>query len=390
MISLKFLMAMLIILICMEAVARLSPHVVGRVVHQRFQYSERLCRTHCENQGKMIRWIANENGARGPLYHNQPVRIAVFGTSTSADSMLDQDQSMFEQLRKQLGADIVHVDNYARDGSSNNEAEIIMNYFHDIGRRYDIVLIMVHPLNRKVDEKTAFHYWGQWSSNGMIKFPTLLRRRVKEQVKTEPRLNRIDRFVHDSWLNTKSQLLAGLSRTDRRAIRTQATFVDIDRPLSPSKKQRIELSMTTLLEAASRTTDCVYLLLQPVAYDETEHPLVAKRWYALRRIKDRDNAYKSNKSIAESIRNANSAMEDVASRRRIPVIDLDGYMRPMLRHRYDLFEDKWHFAPAGAQIAAAFIAERLRPYVNELADNNSDASQPTASIPQAPSGNKKP
>ena len=389
MISLKFLMAMLIILICMEAVARLSPHIVGRIVHQRFQYSERLCRTHCENQGKMIRWITNENGARGPLYHNQPVRIAVFGSSTSADSMLDQDQSMSEQLRKQLGADIVHVDNYARDGASNNEAEIIMNYFHDIGRRYDIILIMVHPAHHKVDEETAFHYWGQWSSNGMIRFPALLRRRVKEQVKTEPRLNRIDRFVHDSWLNKKAQLKAGLSRAARRAIRAQATFVDFDASLSPRQKQEIELSMTTLLEAASRTNDRVYLLLQPVAYDETEHPLVAKRWYALRHIKDRNNCYCSNKSIAEGLRNANSIMEDVASRRRITVIDLDGYIKPILRHRYDLFEDKWHFAPAGAQVAAAFIAERLRPYVNELADNNSDAPQPTASIPQALSGNKK-
>ena len=373
MISLKFFMAMLIILICMEAVARLSPHVVGRIVHQRFQYSERLCRIQCENQGKMIRWTTNENGARGPLYHNQPVRIAVFGSSTIADSMLDQTQSMSEQLRKQLGADIVHVDNYARDGASNKEAEFIMNHSHDIGRRYDIVLIMVHPAYHKVDEETAFHYWGQWSSNGMIKFPTLLRRRVKEQVKTEPRLNRIDRFVHDSWLNKKLQLKAGLSRTARRAIRAQAPFVDVDTFLKPQQKQEIELSMTTLLEAASRTTDRVYLLLQPVAYDETEHPLVAKRWYALSGTKNRGNVYKSNKSIAESIRNANSIMEDVASRKCIHVIDLDGYLKPMLRHRYDLFEDKWHFAPAGAQIAAAFIAERLRPYVNELADNNSDA-----------------
>ena len=34
-------------------------------------------------------------------------------------------------------------------------------------------------------------------------------------------------------------------------------------------------------------------------------------------------------------------------------------MRPLLAERADLFEDKWHFAPSGADVAARILAEEL-------------------------------
>ena len=120
--SWRFLVSLVIIAGTFEVVARVSPWIVGRVVHQQYLVSQRICELDCTNQGQRITWSANERGARGDLYHGQTLRIAALGSSTTASSMLDQEQTWPERLKAELGPSRVHVDNYAREGATFREA----------------------------------------------------------------------------------------------------------------------------------------------------------------------------------------------------------------------------------------------------------------------------
>jgi len=110
--SLRFLIACGLILLSMEVVARIAPYLIGKQVHQRFLYSEYEWQDG-SNKGKMLTWMANERGARGNLYHGQAVEIALFGSSTSEDAGLDQQQSWAQQFEMKLSPGLVHVDNYS-------------------------------------------------------------------------------------------------------------------------------------------------------------------------------------------------------------------------------------------------------------------------------------
>jgi hypothetical protein len=367
--SLRFMAAFVLMLLCLEGVARICPHIIPKDVHLRFLYSNGECKIDCTNNGRKLEWIANERGARGGFYQGQPVRIAVFGSSTSIDSLLDQSETWAEQLRRELGPDIVHLDNYARDGAGGKQAKVIFDHLFEIGRHYDIILVMTQRGGRGGLEKDSLHYWGNWSlAPGFLKFPNLLRRRAKVQVKTEPRLNFVDRFIHDE-LFPKPSLIPRVNRETKRLLRLsgQLNFVDIENyGPDPAAIVDIRNGIRAVLESANRVADKVYFLLQPVAYSPDEHPGVAKRWYLLRPVKGRDGYFVSNKSVAQRMRKEHAIMNDVAADMGIAVIDLDGFIQSKLSERGDMFEDKWHFSPAGAEIGARFIAETLRSEHSEL------------------------
>ena len=116
-----------------------------------------------------------------------------------------------------------------------------------------------------------------------------------------------------------------------------------------------------LLQAAKKVADSVYLVPQPIAFDEHEHPKVAERWTWLFPVGKKKESFVSNKSIANRRRRQNRLMAAVAREMQVSVVDLDGYMRKMLPTRYDLFSDQWHFSPEGAALAAEFVAEGLIP-----------------------------
>jgi len=195
----------------------------------------------------------------------------------------------------------------------------------------------------------------------LLKFPNLLRHRAKEQVKTEPRLNFIDRFIHDE-LFANPVLPPKLGRMELRQLRSsgKVKLVDKEIQIAPEKNAEIRNQTRDVFEAAFKVADKVYFLVQPIAYDPDEHPGVATRWYSMYPVKGRDGYYYSNKSMASVTRAREAIAKEVAVEMGISIIDLDGFIQPKLCQRDDMFEDKWHFSPAGAEIAAKFIAETLR------------------------------
>ena len=360
--NLRLLIAAFILLFTFEAVSRLAPSIVGKQVHQKYLYYKRICQQDCTNKDKPITWQANGRGARGDIYHAQQMQIAVLGSSTSIDSLLDQKQCYSQKLKEKLGPAKVHVDNFARDGSGMTQAQIILEHFADKGFKYDAVLIMGHfDIEEENLQTSTFHYWGQWVvDKGTLKFPALLRKRIKQQVKTEPRLNRIDRWVHDELLGPNKPLKPG--RNEIRVIRKNQAdkLVDIPIEVGDSRARLVCEQTEQLIKAAKKVTDRVYVISQPYAYDDSQLPGVADKWFTLRKVNDTDDLYYSNKSIADAGRMQNSMIEQTARSAGAGVIDLDGFMRKFLCERDDLFDDKWHFAPAGAELAAGFIAQKIR------------------------------
>jgi hypothetical protein len=363
----RSLLAVFIMLFAFEVVSRLAPSIIGKQIHQKYLYNKRICQQDCTNKDKLITWQANGRGARGDIYNAQLVQIAVLGTSTSIDSLLDQKQCYSQQLKNKLGPNKVHVDNFARDGSGMTQAITILEHFTEKGSKYDAVLIMEHFDIEDEDLQTStFHYWGQWVvDKEMFKFPTLLRKRIKQQVKTEPRLNRIDRWVHDKLL--KPDKPADPGRNERRMIRQSPAvkLVDIPINISDNRTRLIRQKTQQLIKAAKKVTDRVYVISQPYAYDHSQLPGVADKWFALRKVNDTEDLYYSNKSIAEFGRAQNSMIEQAARSADAGIIDLDGFMRKFLCKRDDLFDDKWHFAPAGADLAAEFVAEKIRDDISD-------------------------
>ena len=371
--SLRFLMAAAIIALCFELVARVSPFLVGKQVHQRYLYEARISQVDDTTRGKEIHWAANDRGARGELYRGQATQIAVFGSSTSEDWALDQSQSWAQQLMLNLGSDTHHVDNYARNDAYHNEAIAILKEFARIGRHYDIVLLMmsvtpfdsysIDPRSHPESLATGFLYWGHWdrAHSRPIAAWKLLLRRLEMQVRSEERLRNFRNW--SKRLFSPPRPASPHPRRNDRANRTlrKDGKVQLKYVLPPfAEEDRKLLAETTrrLLEAAQSAADHVYLLTQPVAYDANEHPGVWEKWFSLYPIEG-EIAYHDNRSVAEAIRRKNAVMVEAAESVGVRVIDVDAHMRPLLAERGDLFFDKWHFSTAGAELAADFIADTL-------------------------------
>ncbi|MHC4386242.1 MAG: hypothetical protein ACYSUG_04550 [Planctomycetota bacterium] len=363
---LKIFISILLILGCMEVVSRIAPHLVSKCVHQRFGHSQRISQVDWSNYGEPIVWRSNENGARGGLYQGQPVRIAVFGSSTSIDSLLSQDQCWSESLRCSLGESMVHVDNYARDAAGAAEALHILKDLEKKQIHYDVVLIMAmigQSVNIVTTDTTCYHYWSSWSAQGPLKFPGILRKRAKKQVQQEPFLNRIDRYVQENWLHPD------VDRTpirEKRRLRNEGLVQlhDVERKKwTDADIQKREAMISKLLTTAKNVSEHCFVVTQPVAYDQEELPGVSRRWGSLYPIKGTPGCYKNNRSVAEGIRIENTFFAEQAPVYGVDVIDLDRYIRPLLRQRDDLFEDKWHFSPEGCSVAADYIASQISPVI---------------------------
>ena len=261
---------------------------------------------------------------------------------------------------------MVHIDNYARDAAGAAEALHLLKDLEKKGHRYDLILMMVvirHTVDKKITDKDCYHYWAGWSTRLPLKFPGVLRKQVKKQLQQEPFLNRIDRYVQENWLHPD------VDRTplpEKRRLRNEGhvQFIDTEmKKWTATNIQKRKEMIHAILTTAKNVSENCYIITQPIAYDEEELPGVSRRWGSLYPIKKKPGYYTSNRSVAEGIRRENSFFAEQAPEYGVGVIDLDGYIRPLLRQRDDLFEDKWHFSPKGCSVAAGYVASQITPSV---------------------------
>jgi lysophospholipase L1-like esterase len=363
-----FLGAILIILACFECTARLAPLLIERQVHQKFLYSSRICEVPCQNQGKRLLWMANSAGARGALHSKrEPLKVAVFGSSTSAGSLLDQDETWPEQFRHAFTNRPCQVDNYARGGGTNRETMFLLKDFNESGRMHDIAILMIHsalpPWPESEAAVHAYHYWGGFvPDSGILAIsglPHIFRARVRQEINGRPLLS----WLRDQLKGDQSESRTVSWHMTNRELRNQGLVEFVDVPVDASGETMDPRRQRTreLVRLAKANARLVVWVTQPVAYHPEEHPGVSRRWYSLYPVPG-TNAFMSNKSWAEQLRANNAAMAEVAAEEGVLVVDLDAYLAPFLKDRDDLFDDKWHLAPAGAAMAGAFIAEKIHAH----------------------------
>ena len=338
-------------LACVEAVARLACGLVGTKLHQPFLVSVRKGPAGMATHDQPLRWMTNERGARGDLYRGQSVRIAVFGSSTSSGAFLDQPQTWPEQVRRQLGPDRVHIDNFAIDGGTGPEAIRLMNSLRGERPKYDIALIQFHA-TVKVGSSG---YSASWMGGGPLKcvssFPAL----AEQQLRREPQLKRLFQFASRFWSTP------GIQRLDisNRELRNNGKVKLVYAP-PPTDAEAVQDRTRRLIDAASRIAKRVILVTQPIAHSPDASPAVARKWITLRPVEGKHDEFLDNQSIAESVRRGQSVMAAVANEKAVEIINLDDVILPWLSKTDELFDDKWHPTPRGAALIGETVAAYLR------------------------------
>ena len=345
--------------LCLEVVARLAPWIVPQTVHQPFAVSTSTIDPLSDGQGpRSVTWIANERGARGNLSRGQALQIATLGTSTTAGSMLDQTENWPEQLQRAFPC--LHVDNFARDGATLADTANILRELEEDGRRYSAIFVMHHGDVSPRRRADSLWFWGQWSNRSTaLAGPSLAVTHLARQAKTEPRVADASRWILNTFLRQTPSAPNDRSNWLRRRS-GQVTFVYEPQPVDAEEAAQIRDLSREMLEIADRVADRVFVLAQPVGYDERAVDGVGERWVELYPAEREDGAYLDNRAVAEGFRARIQLIADEGHRGGHEVVDLDGAMRPMLRRRGDLFLDKWHPSREGAAVIGELLAPVLR------------------------------
>ncbi len=375
----RILLICLIFLICFELIARLAPTIIGKNVHRLFTVNQSSCLEECQAQGKKIIWKTNERGARGSLFREQDIQIAIFGSSTSINSLITQKLTWPEQIKVNVGSKI-HVDNFAKDGAGNKEIESILNHLINAKYRYDAILIMDHygHENRAADDGTAFKDWGRITSeNFFLKSPELIVRYFRNIFNKEEiqkyllniiKNDKVISFLKTNLTISQNQPELGAFKHFPRRARSNRELRNLDEikfidtpeiPVTEKTRNFIYSRIDRLNKLAKQISPKVYFITQPVAYDKYELPGVSKKWFNLIPIAEDKHHYISNKSRAFDIRKKQAIVIKAAMENNADIIDLDNYLRPQLKEKDDMFFDKWHLTPQGNKITGKFIADRL-------------------------------
>ncbi|UOM36766.1 hypothetical protein [Acuticoccus sp. I52.16.1] len=360
----------IISILCIEAVARVAPHIVAKTVHQPFATT-----TTRGLEGVMVEWRVSEVGARGSL-RRPGLLIATFGTSTTAAPRITQAQSWPELLKAQLcGA--VHVDNFARDGAGPNDIAGLLKDLAARGRHYDVLTIMswMFP-GERMPPGNPFHHWSAYDfGKAPFAAPVLFVRAIRRELhEAEERLTFLHRLL-ELTRNLRRPSPPGFrhppSETpENRELRASGIIDFVDRPnaLTPEEGKRVRARTEAIVRTALTVSPHVFFLVQPVAFDENELPGVAARWFSLFPAREDQPVYLSNRSVAERIRSVQTYMREGAEAAGATIVPLDEIMRPMLSQTDTLFFDRWHFAPDGHALAAQTIAPYVRTALPALAD----------------------
>lgn len=366
--SWRTLPSLLLMALALELLARASPFLVGKYVHQPFLRSVRRPELLAEPEytDREVTFFVNERGARGSLSRRGAPRIAILGSSTSADSQLRQDESMGERIGARLGG--VPVDNYASDGSFHRETALVLEELAGSGERYEVAIVMTefHEEPASDHERRAFRYWGQWAPrDGWIQADWLLSARIEVQVRREPRVDGILKAFGLIGPSEQEGYWERVRGERERRLSGGIPYSDAVPSFDEDRVERIREAARRIFVPARALADEVLFLCQPIAYDEDELEGVSERWCRLRPAPDDPNKVRSNRSMALEVREKNRLMAEVAIEMGVRVFDLDAGIRPHLKETDDLFYDRWHFLPRGADLAGRLVADELLRVVPE-------------------------
>lgn len=370
---------LMIVLVIWEGLALAAPMVVGEEVNQPFRMFAEPCHEGCRSANEIDHFWTNEMGARGDMMRPNVESIATFGSSTMAETLLDQADTFPEKLAAHYRADgvSVHVDNYGRDGAGNKEIEVLLSDMAAHGKHYDEIIIMDHwgHEDRAATRENTYQYTSRWYAKGPVAFAPIIWRGFQQQLGTEPRL-----IAAEQWVAGEAKALRDVvARPTRgeqaevfhhppelspgnRALRASGRIqlVDIRQQMTDQQKAYIEARVDRLTALARKVAPEVVILTQPVAYADNELPGVSSRWDSLYPVSETQPVYKSDRSVAEGIRLTDAVAAYEARQDGAVVVELDSLVKPFLAARDDLFLDKWHAAAPGAALWADLVYADLK------------------------------
>ncbi|MCY4523564.1 MAG: hypothetical protein OXB84_02370 [Halobacteriovoraceae bacterium] len=98
----------------------------------------------------------NGRGAIGNPYKGQPFKIAIFGNSTI------EINGLSFLLEKELGKDNVHVDNFSRNKSWLESTLAHIKKLNSLNYKYDIIIIGYFYENQSIERQYKNHYSSRW------------------------------------------------------------------------------------------------------------------------------------------------------------------------------------------------------------------------------------
>ena len=347
----ELLIHLVVALLAVEGVARLSTWMVGTSIHQPLVVSHRIAPDGVTTAGERLQWIANDKGARGELYHGQRERYAIFGTSTTAGSFLDQEQTWPEQLAKELGPKNVHVDNFAIDGGTGSEAIRTMKKLAGKGLVYDVAFLQFNMVRKAAPKE----YSSRWEAKGMLQSVAQFPAMITAQIRREPRLKAILKAIQERMAPPSRGIVDLGNRDIRNAGNVKFVYEAPD-----FDKSQLEANLNELIQSAKSIAKRVIVVSQPVAYSDDALPGVTQRWITLRPARDQQGAFLDNQSLVDGIAAIQSEIRKVAEHEQIEFIDLSSPIAPLFSQTTELFDDKWHPAPAGARLIGTTIAKYIQ------------------------------
>ena len=144
-----------------------------------------------------------------------------------------------------------------------------------------------------------------------------------------------------------------------RAIRNEGNLKFVQEEPDVDLSQ-LRTDVGEIISSAQTIADRVIVLSQPLAYSPNALPGVTRRWITLRPARNEEGAYLDNPSIANEIHTIQNEIRQIATACEVEYVDLSPSVAPLLSQTTELFDDKWHPAPAGAQLIGKVVAEYLQ------------------------------
>ncbi len=329
------------------------------------------------------RFTTNSYGARGPELDGEPIRILTVGGSTTACTVLDDDETwpalLMKDLNVRAGAPLFWVTNSGMDGSNTHHHLMHVKYFLPKLPKIDYVILYAG-----LNDVGMWLYVTDWDPN-YLDDPAHWASRVGEAFRVSnytpaayPWYRHLELWKRasilkarvltliaqrngDAGLIVQDENLAWMLREQQRRAKAEKQFVHRAKmetlPAALDSYARNLVQIAELTRAAGAEPIFMAQAIDHVILDEAER----KRWWM--GAMDGGKTYVEEEQMRDLLLAFNARMKEVAEAHHVLFVDLPA----LLHDQRGLFFDGVHFNERGAAVSAQRITDFLWPEVMEEA-----------------------
>jgi lysophospholipase L1-like esterase len=324
-------------------------------------------------------FTTNSYGARGPELDGEPIRILTIGGSTTACTVLDDDETwpalLMRELNERAGERLFWVTNSAGDGQNSHHHLMHVKYFLPKLPEIDYVIVYLG-----LNDVGMWLYVADWDPN-FLDDPDHWASRVGEAFRLsnyapadDPWYKRFELWKRASILKARGitllserngdagpivqdENLAWMLREQRRRANAEKRFVHRAKletlPAALDSYARNLVQIAELIRAAGAEPIFMAQAMDHLLLDEEER----KHWWM--GAMDGGETYVNEEQMRELIQAFNARLREVAAAQSVLLVDLP----TLLQGERGLFMDGHHFNEHGAAVTARRIADFLWPAV---------------------------